>query len=97
MNDLCNNSMITKRTLSSNDITITYRLFENNAGGLLFYSALLTMEKDGVQEDRYIPELSSDKISALNIFHIMHKNFVLPSEIDALFSEGMFDTDPSCD
>ncbi len=91
MKDPCNNSVITKRTLSIDDITVTYRLFENNAGGMFFYSALLTSEENGSQKDFYISSLSSDRMTAIDILHIMHKNSVLPSEIEALFSEGTFD------
>lgn len=93
MNDLCNDSVITKQTLFLDDITVTYRLFENNAGGMFFYSALLTMEENGEQKDFYIPSLSTSKPTALDIFRIMHKNSVLPSELEALFSEGTFDFD----
>ncbi len=86
-----NSSIIDKQTSRTEDLCLTYRLFENGTDGDYVYSALITMKQKSQEHDFYISELASDKSAALNLFRKMHSNFVLPSETKALFSDGVFE------
>lgn len=86
-----NNSIIGKQTVQKEKLSLTYRLFENGMDGVHVYSALITMRNEVQEQDFYIPDLASEKDTALHIFRAMHKNFVLPEETETLFSEGAFE------
>ena len=86
-----NESIIKKKTVRSADITITYRLLENRCTESNCYSILTTMTADAAETDFYIPDITTSKNTAIAILQKMYQNFVLPSEIPFLFSDGVFE------
>ena len=86
-----NESIIEKKAVRSDDITITYRLLENRYTGNNSYSVLITMTENAIETDLYIPDIATSKNSATGIFKKMYQNLVLPSEIPFLFSDGAFE------
>ena len=93
MNHFYNDSIIEKKQRSLNDMTLTYRLFENSSGGDPIYSMLITMAEKSSETDFYIPDISVCKETALHIFQRIQKLLVLPSETPFLFSDGAFEKD----
>ncbi|MGN1095469.1 MAG: DUF6514 family protein, partial [Eubacteriales bacterium] len=41
------------------------------------------------ESDYYIPDISDSKTKASELLSLMHRNAVLPSEIEELFSDGI--------
>ena len=86
-----NESIIEKKAVRSDNITITYRLLENNCAENNSYSVLITMAENAIETDLYIPDIATSKNTATGIFKKMYQNLVLPSEIPFLFSDGAFE------
>ncbi|MBE6654612.1 MAG: hypothetical protein E7608_04060 [Ruminococcaceae bacterium] len=91
MNYFYNDAIIEKKMLSLENMTLTYRLFENSSGGYPVYSLLITMSEKSAETDLYIPDISISKDTALRIFRTVSEKLVLPSETPYLFSDGAFD------
>ncbi len=90
MNHFYNDTIIEKKNLALKNMTLTYRLLENNVDKTV-YSLLITMSEKNAETDLYIPDISISKETALRIFRMVSKGLVLPSETPFLFSDGAFD------
>ena len=84
-----NDSIILMKRVSKENITVTYRLFENGTEYLSRYSVLISMRcEDGNEEDFFISDFANSRISAFVLFDKLYKNIVLPCEVEEIYSDG---------
>ena len=87
-----NDSILAMKVIQREEITVTYRLFENEYDCRISYSALVTLDsKNGDKDDYFIPLLADDPVCATVIFERLHKNTVLPIEVEEIYSDGFSD------
>ena len=84
-----NESIISMKKVSKENVTVSYRLFENGTDYLSRYSVLISMVcEDGGEDDFFISDFANSRISAFVLFDKLYKNIVLPCEVEEIYSDG---------
>ncbi len=84
-----NDMVILMKKVSKENISVTYRLFENGTDYLSRYSVLISMNcDDGNEEDFFISDFANNRIGAFVLFDKLYKNIVLPCEVEEIYSDG---------
>jgi hypothetical protein len=84
-----NESIIMMRQAFTEQLTITYRLFESMPSEQESFSALVTLDSaSGAKEDYFIPDIARERSVAISLFERLWQSSVLPCEVESIYSDG---------